>query len=255
MTADPLKDVPDKRWEIAQKSERIFWEGFTMDLIKEINEKYYSFRAKEFKKLWDRYITLNNKTKILQIGCGPLDVINYVDFGKRFAIDPLADYYKERFGGDDSGVKFIHGIGEKLPFKDEEFDVILILNVLDHVKSAEKVLSECERVLKRGGIFHLENNVYSKRLFFIAKTWKIIQEKFFRRIFNINHPYMLRTEDLERFIRRFFEVKYEYYKARMGEKLEKKEESVPLSKKIRRKILSLLGMKLGENYMCIAIKN
>lgn len=45
----------------------------------------------------------------------------------------------------------IKGRAEKLPFKDESFDLIYSTNVLEHVQNPEMVLKESLRVLKRGG--------------------------------------------------------------------------------------------------------
>lgn len=45
-------------------------------------------------------------------------------------------------------------IGEQLPFKDESFDGVFSLNVLEHVKDPFKCASEISRVLKVGGILY-----------------------------------------------------------------------------------------------------
>lgn len=44
---------------------------------------------------------------------------------------------------------------ERLPYKDESFDLVLISEVLEHVFFPEKVLREAHRVLKKGGYFIL----------------------------------------------------------------------------------------------------
>ncbi|MEA2575705.1 MAG: hypothetical protein QOH93_3003 [Chloroflexia bacterium] len=42
--------------------------------------------------------------------------------------------------------------GEKLPYSDSQFDVVLCMDVLEHVQDVEAVLSEIFRVLKPGGV-------------------------------------------------------------------------------------------------------
>ena len=43
--------------------------------------------------------------------------------------------------------------GEILPYPDESFDAIVSFDVLEHVSSVPKVLSESFRILKKGGMF------------------------------------------------------------------------------------------------------
>jgi SAM-dependent methyltransferase len=45
--------------------------------------------------------------------------------------------------------------GRDLPMKNEEFDGVMILDVLEHVKGPEKVVKEAARVLKRQGWLHV----------------------------------------------------------------------------------------------------
>lgn len=46
----------------------------------------------------------------------------------------------------------INGIGERLPFKDSCFDVLVAASVMDHLSDAGLFLKESHRVLKRGGL-------------------------------------------------------------------------------------------------------
>ena len=45
------------------------------------------------------------------------------------------------------------GVGEMLPYIDASFDVVVCVDVLEHVADLEKVLSEITRVLRPGGLF------------------------------------------------------------------------------------------------------
>ena len=47
--------------------------------------------------------------------------------------------------------RFIKGIGENLPFKDDTFDYIMTYQTLEHVQNLEKCIDEMIRVLKNGG--------------------------------------------------------------------------------------------------------
>lgn len=57
---------------------------------------------------------------------------------------------------------FVEGVGEKLPFPNEMFDLIVSLAVIEHVQDVNKVLEEAFRVLKPGGWLYVEvpNNLF-----------------------------------------------------------------------------------------------
>jgi SAM-dependent methyltransferase len=46
---------------------------------------------------------------------------------------------------------FVKSVGESLPFSDDTFDAVLSFDVFEHVLDIEDTLSECKRVLKKGG--------------------------------------------------------------------------------------------------------
>ena len=48
------------------------------------------------------------------------------------------------------------GVGESLPYPDESFDLITCHTVIEHVYDVEKVVLEIGRVLKKGGVLHLD---------------------------------------------------------------------------------------------------
>jgi ubiquinone/menaquinone biosynthesis C-methylase UbiE len=49
----------------------------------------------------------------------------------------------------------ICGDASSLPFKDESFDDIKAVHVLEHIDNIVKAMDECYRVLKKGGRFHV----------------------------------------------------------------------------------------------------
>lgn len=54
-----------------------------------------------------------------------------------------------------SSLNIIQGDGEKLPYDDEQFDVVYSSHVLEHVNSESQFLSEAKRVLKPEGVLIL----------------------------------------------------------------------------------------------------
>ncbi|WP_223428660.1 bifunctional 2-polyprenyl-6-hydroxyphenol methylase/3-demethylubiquinol 3-O-methyltransferase UbiG [Tateyamaria pelophila] len=50
-------------------------------------------------------------------------------------------------------IQYDVGVGEELPYADAAFDVVVCVDVLEHVEDLTKVLAEVARVLKPGGLF------------------------------------------------------------------------------------------------------
>jgi 2-polyprenyl-6-hydroxyphenyl methylase/3-demethylubiquinone-9 3-methyltransferase len=50
-------------------------------------------------------------------------------------------------------IRYDVGVGEALPYGDAAFDVVVCVDVLEHVRDLSKVVSEVGRVLKLGGFF------------------------------------------------------------------------------------------------------
>lgn len=91
--------------------------------------------------------------KILDIGCGTGETLNFLKTlypkAKLYGIDTSVtaiNFSKKR------GHKNIFkASAAKLPFKNEFFDVVLFLDVLEHIKDDRSVVTEATRVLKNKG--------------------------------------------------------------------------------------------------------
>ena len=245
-----------ERWKIAQDSEREYWEGYTQEsLLKEELERHKR-KAEILENEWKHFISLNKNSKILQIGCGPEDVITHLKTGKKYAIDPLADFYKKKFGLNYGNLVFLQGRGEELPFDDKSFDVIILANVLDHVESPEKVLSEIKRVLKDKGIFQFENLFYQRKFIKIAKIWGGIKQTLTGKIFNIHHPYMFSLPALKKIIsKNFVPLKEEVAKEiACYDNIEELKQKKLSEEKLTTRMLARLGLYGTINYMAFCKK-
>jgi SAM-dependent methyltransferase len=91
--------------------------------------------------------------KVLDVGCGTGETMSFVKKlipdGQVWGIDKSRVAVKYATGRDHKNVRLADA--NKLPFRKNIFDAILALDVLEHIKTPERVLQEIKRVLKPGG--------------------------------------------------------------------------------------------------------
>ena len=257
-------EISFDRWKIAQDSEKDFWKDFNSDISQTFSpemsttlEKYFSNKANILIKNFEKFIKIKKDTKILQIGCASIDVINYIAVGDRYSIDPLADFYKEKFKIDYKKTKFVKGMAEELPYPDNFFDIIIYDNVLDHVYQPEKTMSEIKRVLKKDGVVFFACHFYQKNFIRLAKIYGFFRKAFHKEIFNIHHPYMFTVGELKKIVSADFKILSENVGEEIGifenfEDLKEKKRSAP-QRNVR--IPAKLGLWGIINYSCFLRKN
>lgn len=92
---------------------------------------------------------------ILEIGCGTAEILKFLPSGVSYTGLERSIYAiseaKNKWSKINPAAEFIVGDSEFLPFKEAQFDIVLLLFVLEHVINPRAVLSECKRVLRKGG--------------------------------------------------------------------------------------------------------
>jgi len=100
----------------------------------------------KFKFVRDEIKNLTENSRILDVGCGYGEYIKlYKDNG---LIANGIDIDKEAVKQNKEG---IFASAEEIPFKDNFFDVVSCIDVLEHVDNPEIVIKEINRVLKKDG--------------------------------------------------------------------------------------------------------
>ena len=91
------------------------------------------------------YLKKNNHLKILDLGCTHL---NYWEEANHFA--DIVDYTKQ-FSEKNLNFTLLE-VDKKLPFKDKEFDYVILSHVLEHGPNINEFTLEVERIAKAGYI-------------------------------------------------------------------------------------------------------
>jgi SAM-dependent methyltransferase len=89
----------------------------------------------------------------LEIGCSTGQNINFLStkFDECIGIDIDQDAVRFGYSNKKSNVNFFLGDAMQLPFRSDEFDVILCNHVYEHVPDSELLMKEVYRVLKHDG--------------------------------------------------------------------------------------------------------
>jgi len=137
-------------------------------------ETYYWFWVTKrflFFEMTKKYLKKNVK-RVLDVGCGTGGILYMIkDFFPKgteiYGVDKSAEAIqicKKRANHDKLKFNLKVGDAEKVPYKDNYFDLIIASDILEHVPDDKKAASEIHRVLKKGGYAFITVPMY-KHLF------------------------------------------------------------------------------------------
>ena len=118
-------------------------------VLEEDKHWWFATRTRAILAFLDRYAGPNGYPDILDIGCGAANMTHHLrHYGRVSGVDsnprPL-QVARER------GLDAVLGSAEDLPFGDSAFDLVALLDTIEHVPGESRVLTECRRVLRPGG--------------------------------------------------------------------------------------------------------
>jgi 2-polyprenyl-3-methyl-5-hydroxy-6-metoxy-1,4-benzoquinol methylase len=106
---------------------------------------------------------LHSDVKILDIGCGRGTLRKYLSFKNIYGVDISKEALKE------AKKVYLNTVQvdldkKPIPFKDNSFDIVVCLGVIEHIFNPLRLLQECHRALKKNGtLFLLAPNILSFR--------------------------------------------------------------------------------------------
>lgn len=170
------KSISDLRWEAAQTYEKNFWSRQTWTGNSPF--EWYDIRAQDIWKNARPLIGSGAPFSVLEIGSGPVGIVNYIKADERHSIDPLEYYFNTRpefIAVRDRAVIRHNGIGEDVNKLGKNFSLVIIDNVLDHMKDPATVLRGIHQCLKENGIMFLSLNIYTDLGVLIRNAIELIQ--------------------------------------------------------------------------------
>jgi SAM-dependent methyltransferase len=195
--------VSEERWKQAQEFELNSWRRqnrWLQPLAYLITRRTYHKPGDDWNHWWaqhfDNYRFLpQTMHDAVELGCGPYTNIRLMlercQMDHVFCSDPLAKHYTTlRYSWLKKALKQKlividdHPI-EDCPFRDDFFDLVVLINVLDHVRDAVLCLQQAIRITKPGGII-----IVGQDLTNVEDSIKTGDD--------VGHPIRMEAQDLDR---------------------------------------------------------
>jgi 2-polyprenyl-6-hydroxyphenyl methylase/3-demethylubiquinone-9 3-methyltransferase len=125
-------------------------------------------------EFFDRFVPTWQDLKVLDVGCGGGFSCEFM--AARGAIvsgldqsQPCLQAAREHAILSGLAIDYHWGVAETMPYEDCSFDVVVCVDVLEHVENVRQVVSETFRILKPGGVFFFDtiNRNFKSRLVMI----------------------------------------------------------------------------------------
>ena len=128
---------------------------FSLNLLRAL---YNPFRVSYIKNVIELTKINSEKITVLEVGCGggilceEIAKMGFITTG----IDPAEQSLnaaREHAHENHLDIRYEKASGERIPYEDRSFDVVLCCDVLEHVRDLPAVISEISRVLKDNGVY------------------------------------------------------------------------------------------------------
>jgi len=195
------KAFSKQRWSTALKAELV--------LFSQLQKKNTDINSLK-KQIKNRYLpliephvaNLQKDSQILELGCGPTCISQFIKLGKKTFLDPLLDDFRRAWPGSLPKGTFIVGMAESINAPDVFYDCIICIKTISHVQNPELVLHEAERLLKHHGTFLLSIELWPTAF---AKL-HYLTARFFPQCALKNRLYCYTKHGIENTLQRHFNI-------------------------------------------------
>jgi SAM-dependent methyltransferase len=126
-------------------------------------------RSARVREKLERVRPIASDARVLEVGCGAHGLIFFFGTTRGVGCDPLSCDYAALFPAWQGRALTIAAAGERLPFADASFDVVLCDNVVDHAEAPAQIARELSRVLAPGGLLYFTVNFHHAVYTFAAR--------------------------------------------------------------------------------------
>ena len=117
-------------------------------------------RSARVREKLERVRAVAPDARVLEVGSGAHGLVFFFGTTRGVGCDPLACDYAALFPAWQRRALTIAAAGERLPFADASFDVVLCDNVVDHAEDPARIARELARVLAPGGLLYFTVNFH-----------------------------------------------------------------------------------------------
>ncbi len=117
-----------------------------LTVLEEDKHWWFASRTRAILAYLDRYVGAGRSLRVLDVGCGAGNMMHHLShYGHVIGVDnnpkPLEVALQR-------GLDVRQGLADALPFDDAEFDLLTVLDTVEHVPAEGQVFEECRRVLR-----------------------------------------------------------------------------------------------------------
>lgn len=117
--------------------------------IEEDNHWWFAGRTWALLKMIDRLVEPNGQKRVLDIGCGAGNMFHHL--ARYGLVEGVDNNPKPLSVARERGYQVREGLAEDLPYDDESFELVSLLDTVEHCDDDMAVLRECYRVCTPGG--------------------------------------------------------------------------------------------------------